>query len=67
MLKKLIAPLQKILLQKHMCPGCTSKLASTKFREPIDQKSEKVICGCGRVYIYDKELDTYRRALQNEI
>lgn len=67
MLKKLIAPLQKILLQKHICPGCTSKLTRAKFREPISQKADRVTCECGRIYIYDKELDTYRRALDTEV
>ena len=67
MLKKLIAPLQKILLQKGLCPGCTSHLNRAKFREPLTQNNEKVICKCDRVYIYDKELGTYRRAMESEV
>jgi hypothetical protein len=66
MLKKLIEPLQKILLQKGLCPGCTLSLKSARLREPLDQRYEKIFCKCGRIFIYDKELGTYRRALQSE-
>ncbi|MFC1780583.1 hypothetical protein ACFLY9_02720 [Patescibacteria group bacterium] len=67
MLKKLIAPLQNILLQKGLCPGCTLSLKSMKTIEPIDQKSEKVTCKCERIFIHDKEMNTYRRALETEV
>jgi hypothetical protein len=67
MLKKLIAPLQKILLQKGICPGCTTPLKKIKVREPKTPKTEKVICKCGRAFIYDKEVGTYRRALESEV
>jgi len=67
MLKKLIAPLQKILLQKGICPGCSTPLRKITVREPKTQTTEKVICKCGRAFIYDKELKTYRRALEEEV
>jgi len=67
MLKKLIAPLQQILLQKHICPGCTCNLNKAKLREQITKNNEKVTCKCGRVFLYDKELGTYRRASEDEI
>lgn len=67
MLKSLIAPLQNILLQKGICPGCTATLSKAETREAINQKEEKVICKCGRIYIHDKEVNTYRRALESEI
>ncbi|MBN2015513.1 hypothetical protein JW766_01645 [Candidatus Dojkabacteria bacterium] len=66
MLKKLISPLQKILLQKGLCPGCTNSLKKAKYRIPINQETEKVTCNCGRIYIYNQELGTYRRALESE-
>ena len=56
MLKKLITPLQVILLQKKMCPGCTQNL-----------KKAKVIDQCSRVFVHDRKLDTFRRALNEEI
>jgi RNase P subunit RPR2 len=66
MLKKLIAPLQKILLQRGICPGCTTPLKKSKDRAPKNVSEDKVTCRCGRVYIYNKELDTYRRASDDE-
>ncbi|MBD3362629.1 hypothetical protein GF362_02825 [Candidatus Dojkabacteria bacterium] len=67
MLKKLIAPLQKILLQKKLCPACTSDLTIIKDRKPKRNDTEIVTCRCGRIFIYDKDLDLYRRALLDEI
>jgi len=67
MLKKLISPLQKILVQRGYCPGCTSSLKKAQKREQKNQKIEVVICKCGRAYVHDKELDTYRRALDSEV
>lgn len=67
MLKKLIAPLQKILIQKGICPACTMSLNKAKKREPKTQREDLIVCKCGRVFIFDKEVETYRRALQEEI
>ena len=66
MLKRLIAPLQKILLQKGVCPGCTMPLEKSDKREAKSQKEEIIYCKCGRVFIFDKELDSYRRAIETE-
>lgn len=59
MLKKLIEPLQKILLQKGICPACTTSLKKSQKRIPISQKIDKVLCSCGQEYFHDKELNTY--------
>ncbi|MBN1916149.1 hypothetical protein JW796_04145 [Candidatus Dojkabacteria bacterium] len=67
MLKKLIEPMQLVLLQKKYCPGCTRKLDSQRNRTGRSQTTEKVVCDCGRIFIYDKELDTYRRAAFQEV
>lgn len=67
MLKKLISPLQKILLQKKLCPGCTQELTKMKDRKPKSASTEFVTCECGRIFIYDRDLETYRRALVEEI
>lgn len=67
MLKKLISPLQKILLQKKLCPGCTQDLTSMKNRRSKTVSTEYVYCECGRIFVYDKDLDLYRRALLEEI
>lgn len=67
MLKKLIAPLQKILLQKKLCPGCTQDLTKMKDRRVKSASTEFVYCECGRIFVYDRDLDLYRRALVEEI
>ncbi len=67
MLKALIAPLQKILLQKKLCPACTQDLTKLKDRRPKRLNTEFVTCTCGRIFVYDKELDIYRRALIDEV
>lgn len=67
MLKQLIAPLQQILLQKKQCPGCTRNLDQQYNRLTRINQTEQVACECGRVFIYDKQLDTYRRALTSEV
>ncbi|MCA9386253.1 hypothetical protein KC717_06435 [Candidatus Dojkabacteria bacterium] len=67
MIKKLIAPLQKILLQKKLCPACTSDLTKEKDRKTRRADTEVVTCKCGRIFIYDKDLDIYRRALEEEV
>ncbi len=67
MIKKLIAPLQKILLQKKLCPACTVDLTTLKNREPRRNDTELVTCICSRIFVYDKDLDIYRRALNEEV
>jgi uncharacterized protein with PIN domain len=67
MLKSLIAPLQKILLQKKLCPACTADLTRITNRKPKRNDTEFVTCNCGRIFVYDKEMDVFRRALMEEI
>ncbi len=66
MIKKLIAPLQKVLMQKKFCPACTRSLTKAKL---IGTKShyELLACECGRIFVCDKETDTYRRALNEDL
>ena len=67
MLKKLISPLQSILLQKKMCPACTVPLEKAKPVRRISENQHIVVCQCKRVFIHEKKLDTYRRALEEEL
>ncbi len=67
MLKKLITPLQVILLQKKMCPGCTQSLKKAKVIDKKADGTEILGCQCSRVFVHDRKLDTYRRALNEEI
>ncbi len=67
LLKKLIAPMQTVLLQKALCPACTRRLDYIKNRDPRPNGTVRVQCECKRVYIYDVETKTYRRALISEM
>ena len=67
MLKKLINPVQKVLLEKQLCVGCTSPLVKTKKVGEISKTKEIFECKCKRRFVYDRELNTYRRlTLQEE-
>jgi len=66
MFKNLIAPIQAWLLSRGQCVGCGMPLAKGKF-EPHTAAADKVVCKCGRIFIYDKQKKTYRRALFSEI
>ena len=63
--KNLITPLQKALLTKRLCPGCTSPLDKAKSF-PFDPNQDIVICTCRRMYMYDKGTDSFRRATLEE-
>lgn len=67
MLKKLIKPLQDILIQKKMCPGCTQSLTKAKVIKKKFDGSDIVECQCSRLFVHDRKLDIYRRALIQEI
>jgi len=64
MFKNIIAPAQAWLLSQGRCVGCGMPLKNT----PGEKKSnfEKVICKCGRIYIYDANTKKYRRAKLEE-
>jgi hypothetical protein len=66
MLKQLISPLQKVLLQKRLCPACTRPLERAKV---IDNRIDVDIvqCECTRIFVHDKDLDTYRRAIADDL
>ncbi len=67
MLKKLISPLQKVLITKKYCPACTRNLDDCRDRQVRNNGTERITCKCGRIFIYDKEMDQYRRALEEEV
>lgn len=66
MFKNVIAPIQAWLLSQGRCVGCGTPLKKGK-REESKDKSEKVICRCGRIFIYDPKSRKYRRALFEEV
>lgn len=65
-LKALIEPIQMQLLKRGMCVACFMPL---KKGERVDRgdNTEQVTCKCGRIFIFDKNSGTYRRALLSEV
>ncbi len=66
MLKKLIAPIQAIMLKKGRCVGCGAALDIGK-KAKYKQNQTKITCACGRVFIYSAVEGGYRRALLEEV
>ena len=62
MLKNVIAPVQAWLLSQGKCVACGRILT-----KPKDNPVSQVVCSCGRIYIYDKESNKFRRATIDEI
>ncbi|MFA5749914.1 MAG: hypothetical protein WC895_01690 [Candidatus Shapirobacteria bacterium] len=65
MIKDLITPIQAWLLSQKRCVGCGAALVKG-VRKPVRGKITAT-CHCGRIFIYDQEKDTYRRALFDEV
>lgn len=66
MIKNIIAPVQAWLLSRGQCAGCGTPLSKGKITK-LTKGEEKIICKCGRIYIYDPKKNNYRRALFEEI
>jgi len=66
MFKNIIAPVQAWLLSRGQCVGCGKPLSKGK-REKRKDGTEKIVCKCGRIFIYDPKTKNYRRALFEEV
>lgn len=66
MFKRIIAPVQAWLLSQGKCVGCGRLLEQGK-KEKRGDKTEKVTCKCGRIFISDPKTGKYRRALFEEV
>lgn len=66
MFKNIIAPVQAWLLARGKCVGCGTILTSG-LRQKKKDGMEKVICKCGRIFIYEPKSRKYRRALFEEV
>jgi len=64
--KNIIAPVQAWLLSRGQCVGCGMPLSKGK-RETRKDGTEKVICKCGRIFIFNPKTKKYRRALFEEV
>jgi len=63
MFKKLIAPVQKLLLKNGQCVGCGRLLSQGVKAE--GKGVDLIKCECGRIFV--KEEKGYRRALFDEV
>jgi hypothetical protein len=66
MFKNVISPIQAWLLSQGRCVGCGKDLSAGKIS---DHKfgCKKVVCKCGRIFIFDSKTKKYRRALLEEV
>ncbi|OGD86426.1 hypothetical protein A2870_00970 [Candidatus Curtissbacteria bacterium RIFCSPHIGHO2_01_FULL_41_11] len=61
MIKRILAPIQAWILLQGKCVGCGRNLTLGRRFERQDN-SQKVVCTCGRIFIFDKRKGRYRRA-----
>lgn len=66
MFKNIIAPVQAWLLSRGQCVGCGMPLAKGRIEKKKDG-DKKIICKCGRIFIYEPKTKNYRRALFEEV
>jgi len=66
MFKNIIAPVQAWLLSRGQCVGCGMPLSSAK-KTKAKAGMKKVVCKCGRIFIYNPKNKKYRRALFEEV
>ena len=67
MFKNIIAPVQAWLLSKGQCVGCGSSLKNGKVEKSKIKDHDQVTCKCGRIFMFNKINQTYRRALFEEV
>jgi len=65
MIKKILAPVQAWILLQGKCVGCGRNLSLARKLERQDN-TQKVICSCGRIFIFDKRKGKYHRATFTE-
>lgn len=66
MFKDVIAPIQAWLLSQRRCVGCGKELKAGRSSK-LKDGTEKIVCGCGRIFIHDPKSNKYRRALLEEV
>lgn len=62
MFRSVIAPVQAWLLSQGKCVGCGKQLVKKTGDNLV-----KIVCDCGRIYMYDPKSNKYRRATFDEI
>ena len=66
MLKRIIAPIQAWILLQGKCVGCGRNLTLGRKVER-GNNTQKIICNCGRIFIFDKRKGRYHRATFEEV
>lgn len=61
MIKRIVAPVQAWILLQGKCVGCGRSLTLGRKVDRGDN-TQKVICNCGRIFIFDKRSGRYHRA-----
>lgn len=60
--------LQAELIKRGHCVGCgRSLIDAERESHAVNDQKELVSCQCRRVYVYDKQLNYYRRASVKEL
>lgn len=65
MIKKIFAPVQAWILLQGKCVGCGRDLTLAR-RVERRNNTQKVICACRRIFIFDKRKGRYHRATLEE-
>jgi len=65
MFKNVVAPIQAWLMSQGRCVGCGKDLSEGKSVK--HKYGKKIICSCGRIFIYNTKNKNYRRALIEEV
>jgi len=65
-IKSLVKPIQIQLLKRGMCVACGMPLSKAEHTAREDG-TEKVVCKCRRVFIFNPADGTYRRANFDEV
>jgi len=59
---------QSELIKRGHCVGCGKSLSEAqRANYPDEEKLEFVTCSCRRIYVYNKQINSYRRARFEEI
>lgn len=61
MIKRILAPVQAWILLQGKCVGCGRDLTNA-YKVERGDNTQKVICRCKRVYIFEKRTGKFRRA-----
>jgi len=65
-IKALVKPVQEQLLKRGMCVACGMPLSKADH-SARDDGTEKVVCKCGRIFIFNPADQTHRRANFDEV